>query len=88
MITKVEVKKDTCHPNRKIIFTDNCVTEKLVETITDILEEDKEVAVSFNVMGETLHTILSNQLKLELRDRFLNKYKVDIGRYKCIVSGV
>lgn len=82
MTVKVEIKKDYMNPNLKVIYTDNYVTPQLINTVKEVLEEDKEVRVSFDVIGGTLHCILSNQLKEELK----NKYKVEIKRYECKVS--
>lgn len=80
MAVKVEVKEDKIYGG-KVIFTDNCVTDKLVETVNEILETEEKVRVSFDVTGETLHTILSHQLK----DRLPKDYIVEIGRYKCAI---
>lgn len=82
MQVKLEVKQDYINPNLKVIYTNNEVTPKLLDKVKEILEEEKEVRISFDVIGSTLHTILSNQLKEELKD----KYKVEIKRYECKVS--
>ena len=78
MAVKVEVKEDKIYGG-KVIYTDNCVTDKLVETVNEILATEDKVRVSFGVTGETLHTILSHQLKEKLSE----SCDVEIGRYKC-----
>lgn len=86
MAVKVEVKEDKIFGG-KVVYTDNCITDKLVETVQDILKTENEVRVSFDVMGETLHLILSNQLGFALRD-ISEEYKAEVGRYKCVIRKV
>ena len=82
MTVKIEVKNCSIYSTRKVIYTDNCVTKELVETVRELLDNSRDVRVSFDVMGATLHDILSHQLKEQLPDN----YKVEISRYTCIVS--
>ena len=86
MTVKVLVKEDKIY-NGKIIFTDNCVTDKLIETVQEVLNTEKEVRISFDVMGETKHYLLSNELGYKLRDISEN-YATEVGRYKCVVRKV
>ena len=84
MTIKINVKDSTIYPNTKVIYTDNDVTKELVEKVQELLKECPAVRVSFDVTGETLHTILSNQLKFALRD-ISKEYVVEVGRYKCLI---
>ena len=86
MTVKVLVKEDKIY-NGKIIFTDNCVTDKLIEAVQEVLKTEKEVRVSFDVIGETKHLILSNELGYKLRD-ISEGYDTEVGRYKCVVRKV
>lgn len=86
MAIKVLVKEDKIYGG-KIIFTDNCVTDQLIEAVREVLKTDKEVRVSFDVMGETKHLLLSNELRLKLRD-ISEDYDAEIGRYKCRIVKV
>ena len=81
MTVKIEVKTSPWNKDEKTIYTDNCVTEELVEKVKEVLKEEEKVHVSFSVMGATLHDILSHQLW-----NLLPEYKVEIGRYKCLVQ--
>lgn len=85
MTVKVEIKESAIHPGTKVIYTNNCVTDELVNAVTEVLKKDEEVRVSFDVDGETLHSVLSNQLKSQLKDKFPNSYSVSVGRYECLV---
>lgn len=84
MTIKIEVKDSTIYPNTKVIYTDNEVTPELVAKVQEVLKENSAVRVSFDVIGETLHTILSNQLKFALRD-ISKEYVAEVGRYKCLI---
>ena len=86
MAIKVEVKEDKIYGG-KIIFTDNCVTDQLVETVQEVLKTEGKVRVSFDVMGETKHLLLSNELRLKLRD-ISEEYDAEIGRYQCNIAKV
>ena len=86
MAVKVLVKDDTWL-GVKVIYTDNCITDKLVETVQEVLKENPEVRVSFDVMGATLHLVLSNQLGFALRE-ISEEYETEVGRYKCIIRKV
>ena len=86
MAVKVLVKEDKIY-NGKIIFTDNCVTDKLIEVVQEVLNTEEKVRVSFDVMGETKHLILSNELGYKLHD-ISESYDTEVGRYKCVVRKV
>lgn len=86
MAIKVLVKEDKIYGG-KIIFTDNCVTDQLIEAVQEVLKTDKEVRVSFDVIGETKHLILSNELGYKLRD-ISEGYDTEVGRYKCRIVKV
>ena len=80
MAVKIEVRTSPWNEGEKTIYTDNCVTEELVEKVKEVVKDEKKVHVSFGVTGETLHDILSHQLW-----NLLPEYNVEIGRYKCVV---
>ena len=40
MAVKVEVKEDKILGG-KVVYTDNCITDKLIETVQDILNRDR-----------------------------------------------
>ena len=86
MTRTLEVKRDTIHPaDIAVIYTDNSVTPQLVNKVMELLTSDevnKYVKVSFDVMGATLHDILSHQL----REQLVEKCDVEIDRYKCLIS--
>lgn len=84
MAVKVKVSEDKCL-GVKVIYTDNCVTDKLVETVQEVLKENPEVRVSFDVIGETKHLILSNELGLKLKN-VSEDYQTEVGRYKCSIT--
>ena len=86
MAVKVIVKEDKIY-NGKIIFTDNCVTDQLIETVQEVLSNEDKVRVSFDVTGETKHYLLSNELGYKLRD-ISESYDTEVGRYNCVVRKV
>lgn len=81
MSIKVEVKNCTIYPDTKVIYTDNCVTDELVAKVRELLKTTAKVRVSFDVTGETLHDILSHQMKDAVPE-----FKTEIGRYKCLIT--
>lgn len=83
MAITIDIHEDSIYGG-KVIYTDNCVEDELVEAVNNILETEGKVRVSFNVTGATLHTILSNQLK----ERLSEDCEVEIGRYKCAIRKV
>jgi len=67
---------------KKTIYTDNYVSDQLIEEVKEALKEYDTVEVSFDVTGRTMHQILSNQLA----DR-MPEYEFEIGyNYICIVK--
>lgn len=86
MAVKVLVKEDNIF-NGKVIYTDNCVTDKLIEAVQEVLNTEEKVRVSFDVMGETKHYLLSNELGYKLRD-ISEGYDTEVGRYNCVVRKV
>ena len=79
MAIKVESKKDAL--GVMTVFTDNHVCEPVITRVKELLEENDKVKVSWDVMGATMHDILSHQLKEQMPN-----YNFEIGRYKCLIT--
>lgn len=56
------------------IYTNNHVTEDLVQSVIAACSEHEYVCVSFDVIGRTCHVVLAQQLMHELG----NDYEVEI----------
>lgn len=59
----------------KTIYTDNHVTNELIEEVKEAFKEYDIVNVSFDVTGRTCHMILSEELAEKMQDyNFLIEY--------------
>lgn len=67
---------------KKTIYTNNRVSDQLIEEVKEALKEYDTVEVSFDVTGRTMHQMLSNQLADKMPDY---KFEIDYN-YVCIVK--
>ena len=67
---------------KKTIYTDNRVSDNLIQEVKEALKEYDTVEVSFDVTGRTYHEMLSNQLADKMPE-----YKFEIGyNYLCRIT--
>ena len=76
----LEVKESQIYKGRKTIYAENNVSDELINKVKELMETEELIKVSFDVMGETLHNILSYQLKEKLPE-----FKFGISRYNCTI---
>lgn len=67
---------------KKTIYTDNYVSDQLIEEVKEALKEYDTVEVSFDVTGRTMHQMLSNQLANRMPEY---EFEIDYN-YICIVK--
>lgn len=66
----------------KTIFCSNCVDDDLIQEVREEMKHNDRVDVCFNVIGRTLHQMLSYQLAEKLPE-----YNFDIEyNYKCTIT--
>ena len=68
------------------IYTNNQVSDELVQSVKDALEDQLYIYVSFDVIGRTRHVCLSHELMERLGDDY--KADIDYDMYGCKVSRV
>lgn len=66
------------------IYTNNHITEELIEKTKELCETNSEVNVSFSVIGRTCHMCLAHELASALGDSY--KAKIDYDMYTCKIS--
>ena len=67
---------------KKTIYTENYISDSLVEEVKEALKQYDQVEVSFDVTGRTLHQLLSVQLSEKMPE-----YDFEIGyNYLCIIK--
>lgn len=68
--------------NNYAMYANNFIDEELLRKVRNTIAlTDEPVMVSFEVMGQTKHITLSN----ELANKLTSKYKVEINGYECLV---
>ena len=65
------------------IYTNNHVSEELVQVVKDACEKYEWVNVSFDVIGRTCHVMLSHELVGKLRLDGKYEAYIDYGMYDC-----
>ena len=66
----------------KTIYTDNYVSDKLIEEVKEALKEYDTVEVSFDVTGRTMHQMLSIQLSEKMPEY---NFEIDYN-YICLIK--
>lgn len=70
------------------IYTNNCVTEDLVQSVKDACEKHDWVHVSFDVIGRTMHVCLAHELVAKLRIDGDYEANIDYDMYECAIRKV
>lgn len=69
--------------NIETIYTKNMVTDTLIQSVKEKVEELGECKVSFDVTGRTKHVMLSQQLEQKLPEY---DFDIDYDRYLCLIQ--